>query len=251
MRFHKGTTEMHDIEMTHTTNEFFECWRAAAMHINGLGTDESFRWIKSELTPPYLEHLSFALGNQLYFIHVVDVDKEASGPGNPGGLKWIAKDCNGYCCTMPMKQSEDGWKPAYSGWGILNTVGSELLSPPDLMTDENIVMKDWEVHEFAVQVICQSLESSGKSIIAKSSAPDLDPSIWFEGPDGPEWIMIRSARYPSPDPERPDNWDKLVEHVSKLSSTGHFTGVVLANPKDPNLPLWRGEPLNARFSGME
>ena len=242
---------MYDIHMEETTKEFFECWCAAAMHIDRLGTDKTFRWLKSELSPPYLEHLSFALGNQLFFLHVVDVDVEVSGPGLIKGLRSIAKDCNGYCCIIPMKLGEQGWKPAHPGWGILDTPSLKPLCPPDVVTDEKILMTDWEVHDFAVQIVGQVLEKEGKNITTKQGTPDVDPSIWFEGDDGLEWVVVRSARYPNPEPKVPEQWDHLVEHCSKLSQVGHFAGVGLVNAEDYHEPLWRGGPMNVRFTGLE
>ena len=84
----EGYCIMYDIEMMTTTEEFFDCWRAAAMHLDGQETEHPLRWLKSELSPPYLEHLSFVLGNQAFYIHVIDVDGEVTGPGRLNGAIW-------------------------------------------------------------------------------------------------------------------------------------------------------------------
>ncbi len=247
----EGYSIMYDIEMMTTTEEFFDCWRAAAMHLDGQETEHPLRWLKSELSPPYLEHLSFVLGNQAFYIHVVDVDGEVTGPGTMKGLQFIAEGCNGYCCVMPMKHSADGWKPVHPGWGLLNKEDMSPLSPPDLVTDEKIVMTDWEVHDSAVQFVCQILQQEGRNITTRQGSPDVDPAIWFEGDDGLEWVVVRAARYPNPEPKIPDNWDKLVERCSELSQVGNFACVRVTNPEDHTLPLWRGEEMNAWFEGME
>ena len=46
--------------------------------------------------PPFLGHLSFRLGNRLFFVRVEDVDGKAHGPGTIRGLATAARDANGH-----------------------------------------------------------------------------------------------------------------------------------------------------------
>ena len=80
---------MFPIELSTPSQEFAQCWQTAGRHLNIKG-DGAINWLKAELTPPFLEHLSFRLGNQLFYIRLVDVDERAQMPGNLSGLMSVA-----------------------------------------------------------------------------------------------------------------------------------------------------------------
>ena len=72
---------MHDIEMHEASPEFERCWSAAGAHHNSQVQDGLQSWLRAHLTPPFLEHLSFRLGNQLFFIRLEDVEGRLKVPG--------------------------------------------------------------------------------------------------------------------------------------------------------------------------
>ncbi len=59
--------DMYDVASEEMTPEFLECWRAAGAHLNRQVQDGIQSWIRAQPYPPFLEHLSFRLGNQLFF----------------------------------------------------------------------------------------------------------------------------------------------------------------------------------------
>jgi hypothetical protein len=65
---------LHGIEIQQPSEEFARCWHAAGRHIQTKVQGPLNSWLKANLTPPFLEHLSFRLGNQLFFIRIEDVD---------------------------------------------------------------------------------------------------------------------------------------------------------------------------------
>ena len=65
---------MHDIPMSEVTPEFARCWQAAGMHIERAAGGQLSGWLRAHLNPPFLEHLSFRLGNQLFFLRVEDAE---------------------------------------------------------------------------------------------------------------------------------------------------------------------------------
>ena len=77
---------MYAIKMHEPSEEFARCWNAAGTHLSVSAQDGFLSWLKADLTPPFLEHLSFRMGNQLFFDRIDDVDKNLRGPGNPGGF---------------------------------------------------------------------------------------------------------------------------------------------------------------------
>jgi hypothetical protein len=76
---------MYDIPMVTPTPEFGECWQAAGRRLQVAAKAAGVRinWMKADLKPFFMEHLSFALGNQLFFVRLEDA---AGGFEDPSTL---------------------------------------------------------------------------------------------------------------------------------------------------------------------
>ena len=126
-----------------------------------------------------------------------------------------------------------------------------------MVSDEKIEMSDWELQDFAVQIVREQLEKEGRKIMSWQGNPDVDPSLWFVGNHGPEWVVVRAARYPERDASPPANWSRIAESCARMSKTGHFASVAVANAEDSfdpakgsPTPLWRGHGMVVRYSGL-
>jgi hypothetical protein len=249
---------MHDIEMHAVSDEFACCWQAAGRHIQTQVQGPLHSWLKASLNPPFLEHLSFRLGNQLFFIRIEDVEGKIEVPGNRRGLQTIADGCNGHACLMPMRCRAGTWVPDAPGWGLLNTQSGALVDPVTLISDERIEMTEWELLDFAIQIVRDHLKKAGRKLMSWTSHPEVNPSIWFVGDSGPEWIVVRAVRYPQMEAKPPENWQQIAERCARLGKVGHFASVSVANADDafdtsgslPAMPLWRGHRMLARFEGL-
>jgi hypothetical protein len=252
--------DMEKIHMAEFSNDFGYCWNAAGMHLQAQAQG-SLNWLKASLTPPFLEHFSFRLGNQLLFVRVEDIDKEVQSPGTLEGLLSVADGCSGHACLMYMKRKGDEWSCVVPNWGLVDARTETIVDPVALVTDEKIVMTDWELQDFAVQVVRDSLKSEGKEIMSWQSNPNIDPSIWFVGDTGPEWIVVRAARLPEREAVEPRNVEKIAEQCASIGKVGHFASVSAANtndPFDPNakesgnyIPLFRGEGIEVSYKGLK
>jgi hypothetical protein len=249
---------MHDIEMQEASPEFARCWKAAGFHIQGQVQGPLNSWLKVSLNPPFLEHLSFRLGNQLFFICIEDADGKLEVPGSRQGLRSIADGCNGHACLMPMRREGAEWIADGPGWGVLDLRTGRAIDPIALITDDLIEMTNWELQDFAVQIVKDHLAKQGRTLMSWQGNPSVDPSIWFVGDHGPEWVVVRAARYPETSVEPPANWRAIAESCSKLGKSGHFASVGFANRDDafdpngavPATPLWRGHGMLVRFIGL-
>lgn len=249
---------MHEIEMHDASDEFARCWHAAGRHIQSRLQDPLRSWLKASLTPPFLEHMSFRLGNQLFFIRIEDIDGELNVPGSRQGLLAIAEGCKGHPCMMPMRQRVESWEPEGGGWGLFDLRTGAAIDPISFVTDERIEMTDWELQDFAVQVLRHELEKTGNKLMSWHGNPAVNPSIWFVGASGPEWVIVRAARSPLTKVERPANWQEIAEGCAKISKVGHFASVIVANADDrvdrstatPASPLWRGHGLAVLFQEL-
>ncbi len=252
---------MHDIKMQEMSDEFLKCWQAAGVHLNKQVQGGIQSWLRAHPYPPFLEHLSFRLGNQLFFVRVEDVDCKEQGPGSLHGLHAVAHGNRGHACILPMKKkfSKCEWMPQESGWGLVDAATGRPVDPFALVTDEKIEMTDWELHDMAVQIVRDFLEGKNYQLMTWQSNPDVDPSLWFVGDSGgPEWIVVRAVRYPIKQAQRPANWQGIANQCTRMSRTGHFASVSIASmdqrfmsPNEPVEPLWRGHAMHVRFSGLE
>lgn len=252
---------MYEIESDEMSEEFFPCWKAAGIHLSGQVEDGIQSWLRAHPYPPFLEHLSFRLGNQLFFVRVEDVDGKVHGPGNSQGYVIAAQQANGRACILPMKKNLFGgaWVAALPGWGLVDPETRKPVNPVALVTDQNIEMTPWECHDMAVQVVRDCLRKEGFELLSWQGNPKVDPSIWFIGKSmGPEWVVVRTAKFPDKSAERPSNWENIAAGCAKISPVGHFVSVALvsrdqpfAASEEPAAPLWRGHGMHVRFTGLE
>lgn len=248
---------MYEIHTHKVSDEFARCWQGAGRHI-AAQAQGPISWLTAALTPPYLEHLSFRLGNQLFFVRIEDVDDELDVPASRDLLMHIAEGCKGHPCIMPMRRRGGTWTPEAAGWGLIDAGTGAPVDPVALVSDERIEMTDWEVHDAAVQVVRDHLARAGKKLMSWTGDPRIDPAIWFVGDSGPEWVVVRAVRYPALAASPPADWAKLAECCASLGKIGHFASVSLASAEDafdpdhiiPAEPLWRGHAMLVRFEGL-
>ena len=249
---------MHEIESHKMSDAFFEVWKAAGSHLNRQVDGGIKGWLRAHPYPPFLEHLSFRLGNQLFFVRVEDASGRVNGPGSLDGLRLVARACKGHACLLPMKRKFFGgnWVAANPNWGLLYESGHQFVDPHNLVTGEKVAMTAWEIQDMAVQTVCGELEKAGVKVTSWQGNPEVDPSIWFVGSSGnPEWVVVRSALYPNSRGVRPRNWEEISLNCRRMR--GHFASVALANAEQDfsdirnALALWRGYPMHAAFNGLE
>ncbi len=250
---------MIDIEMQEMSPAFFEAWQAAGQHLDRQLQGDHRSWLRSHPNPPFLEHLSFRIGNQLFFVRVEDEDRHVPGPGSVRGLLMVARGCGGHACLLPMRKvGAGGWSPAHPGWGLLDAATGQPLHPVERVSDERIEMTAWELQDFAVQVVRTQLQKEGFKLMSWQSNPDVDPAIWFVGASGgPEWVVVRAARYPANSAARPDNWQAIAASCARQSRIGHFASVAFASTAQPfqqageaAVPLWRGHGTHVNYAGL-
>ena len=61
---------MHRVPIDTPSHDFIAAWSAAGSHLQSCIPDGSLVWLKARLEPPFLEHLSFRIGNQLFFVRL-------------------------------------------------------------------------------------------------------------------------------------------------------------------------------------
>ena len=254
---------LYKIERQSATQEFLICLVAAANHLHSTMQSlklDNFTWLKCDMAEPFLEHLSFRIGNQLFYVQIVDIDEKLPIPTNSSALKMVSKGSKGHPCLMPMKLEKDNWKPVGESWGLLNAKTGKRLDPISLVTDEDIEMSDWEIHDFGVQIVVDHIKDKlGFEMISAQGNPKVDPSLWFKGGSGPEWVVLRAVRYPETVGTLPNHIDAIRDSCARIGKTGHFASVCVANGDETfeyedtgtSLSVIRGKRLFARFKGLK
>ena len=252
---------MFDIDTPTPSPDFLNCWKAAGNHFNNQVPGGIQSWLRAHPYPPFLEHLSFRIGNQLLFVRLEAEDGSVDFPGNRDGLRSIARGCKGHACLLPMKRhpSRRDWVTARPGWGLIDATTMAQVDPPSLVTNEKIEMTEWELQDFAVQVVRDQLEKTNFRLMSWQGNPSVDPSIWFVGDSkGPEWVVVRAVRYPENTAKKPENLRSIAASCEKMSKIGHFASVAFVSVEqsfDPGAnhtaPLWRGGGTHVRYEGLE
>lgn len=242
------------------TEEFIECWQAAGSWIQRQAGENEIAWMRASLDTPLMEHLSFRLGNQLFFIRVVDADDLIESPGTQEDLMTIAEACNGHACLMPMQFNFGTWRPTNKGWGLISAKDGSAVNPPDLVTDEKIEMTDWELHDFAIQAAKMHLMQEGETVLAAHSNPNVQPCIWLNNDQGgAQWVVVQAVRWPE-EAKIPANIKEIEAAYKNRSATGNFAYVLFANEAhdfnkplaegEKPLPIYRGDKVNISWSGL-
>ena len=76
---------------TVVTDDFIQCWQATGRHLQ-CQVEGGPVWIRAHLDQPFMEHLSFRLGNQLFFVRIEDADGQLKTPGSEAALQKIAEN---------------------------------------------------------------------------------------------------------------------------------------------------------------
>ena len=248
---------MFRVEQEEPTEEFKQAWSAAGRYIQNQA-DSELNWLRANLNPPMAEHLSFRIGNQIFFVFVEAAEFNYKAAGNL--FEEVCKEAGAIPCIMTMSKSLGEWQPNSSGWGLINADTNKVINPVDFVSDELIEITDWELHDFAIQVVCAGLGKQGKEIFAKQPSPKIDPSIWFQDGNGPHYVVVRAARHPEKEALLPNNINDIKLSCAEMSNSGYFASVILANaedPFDPNaksngnfLPLYRGYGMIPKYPGL-
>jgi hypothetical protein len=173
----------------------------------------------------------------------------------------VSHEAHATPCRMPMTERLIDYEPAFPGWGLIHAETQQPVNPADMVSNELIEMSDWELHDFAIQIVKAKLTEEGKHVFSAQSSRKIDPSIWFEDNGARYWVVVREVRRPEEHAAMPTNIDGISASFSGKAQGGYFASVKVANhddPFDPDassngnfLPLYRGHGLMVGFKGLK
>ena len=121
------------------------------------------QWIKPFLTIPSFEHLSFAYKNQIFCVLINIYDESTQNFSlTVKDVDLLIKECeknNLVPCIFPVKINSMQYpdlktlKVFKQGWNLIHAVTKTPIDVFSLGTDAPIPMSQWELHDFAIQVV--------------------------------------------------------------------------------------------------
>ena len=170
-----------------------------------------------------------------------------------GDLMRIARGYDGYACFMPVEKNEKGIHvPIFPEWGLIGIIIKETLDPEELATEEPFEITEWELYDFAVQAVRESMAEAGHTVTSWLCEPGMYPSFWYRDKDANElvWVMVQAFRSHDFDQALPDSLKQMAEAVRKRGFKGFYCAVGLM-PTDGKEKLFRGQPADARIGEMQ
>jgi hypothetical protein len=232
-------------------------------------TPKDFRWVKAELTWPSFDHLTFAYGNRVFSVLVDAVDGGRSGISRQAMDRFLdaTRQNNLVPCVFPVKL--ETMKPVSAGWNLFDAVGQTPVEPESFDMSKQIVMSEWELRNFAIQIVRDSITEDGVSeILSFTDVLGVDPQIWFQDGQGNRaWVIVRHCRQITG-----NEWE---EHAGFEKSNpqlrpydGYFAAVSLASSAPflydlegkliplsqrftGDAPLYRGDSFHIKFEGLK
>lgn len=248
------------VDSTAPNAEFLRCYEVAAKLIEERffkpNKKENFvRWLKFMPQPPFLEHISFRIGNQLFLVRIVDVDGNLIVPGASAGVYLAAEEYRGVPLILSMRKKDGVWAPTFRpGSEFFDPRTSETVDPLKLVTSEKIEMSDWEVHDYAVQIVRDKMHEAGAKIASWQGYLGTDPSIWFSSEGQIAYAIVRAVRFPREEAPPPENFLDIYRGCKAMTEHGYFASVAIASTKDKfgvatakPTSLYRGEPLRVKY----
>ena len=266
----KLVKEVYSVFNFQPDTDFLECYSEAKKHLE-IMSDGGLIWQKAWPTPPFLEHLSFCLGNQKFFIRLYDIDERLECPPNEDGTVLAAEAFNGVACYLPMQKKNGTWGILGEGWGLYSHANrapefpnDPVVNPADLITEELILLNDAEFHERAVSCYLEMLMD--KLPDATFYPPQFDkrvqPSLRIrrQNIDFDEVFSIfayRSNEEFAEDDERKSHMIATTAHLMEMGMKHYVVDVKLISEKEildktiDYSPLCRLEPCASIYTKLE
>ena len=219
-------------------------------HTGKLPESRDFRWIKSDLTWPSFDHLTFAYGNQIFSVLVEVIDNEESLLSEQECQRCFDACVKNNLIPCVFRVSLRDMKPLLEGWNLLALETSLPIAPQELVTDERIEMSEWELRNMAIQIVRDNVAQNGGKVLSFTDVLGIDPQVWFEDNAGSRaWIIIR--HYPILSGEEGNEFVGIERQHRQLAPfEGYFAAVSMAS-SEPVLYDRNGGviPLSRRFDG--
>lgn len=237
---------------------------------------DGFKWIKAELTYPSFDNLTFAYKNSVFSVVIELIDNKGSSftKQQKDRLLKACEENNLIPCTfrLDFKEKADNFlgrlmgnkdqidyelTPIKQGWNLYDARTNQVIDPLNLASNEKTLMSNWELSNFAIQIVRNDLEKEGNQILSFCDLPEVNPQIWFKNKNGETgWVIVRHIKNENEKDYK--DWVGLEERNLQLKPfDGYFASVQLIPSVGWNgvsefpTDLFRGEGMYVNYKGLE
>lgn len=236
-------------------------------HAGKLPESRDFRWIKSDLTWPSFDHLTFAYGNQIFSVLVEIIDGEESQLSKQECQRCFDACVKNNLIPCVFQVSIRDMKPFLEDWNLLALETNLPIAPQELVTDKRIEMSEWELRNMAIQIVRDSVTQNGGKVLSFTDVLGIDPQVWFEDNTGTRaWVIVR--HYPVLSGDEAQEFVGIErQHTQLVPFDGYFAAVSMASSEpvfynrdggiiplsrrfDGTAPLYRGDEFYVKFDRL-
>jgi hypothetical protein len=237
---------------------------------------DGFKWIKTELTYPSFDNLTFAYKNFVFSVVIELIDDKGSSftKQQKDRLLMACEENNLIPCTFRLnfKEKADNFMsklmgnkdqldyeltPLKQDWNLYDARTSQTIVPLNLASNEKTLMSKWELSNFAIQVVRNDLEKEGNKILSFCDLPEVNPQIWFENKKGETgWIIVKHTKNENEKDYK--EWVGLEDRSPQLKPyDGYFASVQIIPSVGWNgvsefpTNLFRGDGMIVNYKGLE
>lgn len=199
------------------SNVYFEAYDLVGNHIQKMIGERTsdFTWIRAEPTRPSFDDLNFRYKNQVFSVLIKIFDKvsgkEIITTGREAMFEKCTKENNLVPCIFPIDfelvpTTEPFWgyklepykTPAHKltpqnpdDWNLFRFKTHEKIDPIKLASDTPVLMSDYEMQNFAIQIVRNQLKKDGFKLESFCDAPGITPQVWFQDKNGKMcWVCV-------------------------------------------------------------
>lgn len=214
---------------------------------------DDFRWIKHELTHPSFDDLTFTFKNKVFSVVIELIDGKNSLLSQQDRDRFSEATTEHNLVACLFKIQLDSMQPLYSDWNLVGLNSQNQITPEELVTTEKIVMSEWELRNFSIQVARNHItQEKGFRLLSFCCDLGIDPQMWFEDKNGKKnWIIVRCLNLNASNDEEHKKWIGFEASNPLLKEyDGFYAGVSFAS-MEPVLLDTDGNiiPLSERFNG--
>ena len=182
-----------------------------------MNQSEGSRWIKVDFTYPSFEHLSFSYKNQVFCVVIDIIDENTKKSCLPDKTKnLLIRECekNNLIPCLYKVLVDNPQNPAYNtlkqysdGWSLFDARNNELIIPEQSGTDDLVEMSEWELNDFAIQVVKNYISNNLKlKVLSYQNIVGINPQLWFiDDNKQKHFVLVRYTMYPNKNAKKPDN----------------------------------------------
>ncbi len=162
-------------------------------------THKYLNWVKTEPSYPAFEDFTFSYRNQVFPVLVLRSDEKGKLLNPPPRIEALRRESqrnNLIPCVFPINDRTG--RPFFPDtWNLVNPFTGKRIDPATVSSDEPVEVSDWELRNWAVQVVSDYLQNERLERLSYCDAPEIDPQIWFRYNNRREcWIKVLYAAYP-------------------------------------------------------